>query len=238
MKFHFIGTSHGVPEKNRKCTCTMIEVSGNYYFLDMGTSANDYLVTEGLDINQVKAIFISHMHGDHTDGLIQFVDLINWHDKNCNPQIYLPDIAAAKVIDDWLRVTLCNMRTTDYREIFAGVLFDDGFLKVTAIPTKHCVNSYAYLFEAEGKKVIFTGDLCRPEVDFPELAKEIETDFICGECAHFDATKYYPYLKECNTKAFYIHHYSPKRMPSIPELASQLAPLPVLTVQDGDIIEI
>ena len=42
-----------------------------------------------------------------------------------------------------------------------GVIYDDGYLKVTAIPTKHCppMHSYAFLLEGEGKRVVFSGDL-------------------------------------------------------------------------------
>ena len=45
MKITFIGSSHGVPEAHRKCTCIMIEVGENVYFVDMGTSAIDALRT-------------------------------------------------------------------------------------------------------------------------------------------------------------------------------------------------
>ena len=75
MKITFIGSSHGVPEPNRKCTCIMIEVGANVYFIDMGAPAIDELRTRGISIDAVKGVFITHMHGDHTDGLIQFIDL-------------------------------------------------------------------------------------------------------------------------------------------------------------------
>ena len=238
MKFTFIGTSHGVPERNQKCTCTMIEVSGRYYFIDMGAPVCEYLASNGIDIYDVKAVFITHMHGDHTDGLVEFVDLLNWYYREANPEIYLPDMNVVKVFDEWLRVTLAKTRPIQYREIAEGVIFDDGFLKVTAIPTKHCVNSYGYLLEAEGKTVLFTGDLCRPEVDFPEIAKEIEMDMFVGEGAHFEATRYLPYLKECKTKAIYIHHYQPRKIPSVYELAEAMAPIPVTLLKDNDVIEI
>ena len=75
-------------------------------------------------------------------------------------------------------------------------------------------------------------------MDFPEILKEIETEFILGEGAHFEATRYYPYLKDCKTKAVYIHHYQPRKIPTVYELAEQMAPIPVSLVKDGDVIEI
>lgn len=37
MKLMFIGTSHGVPEADRRCSSCILEVSGSYYLIDMGT---------------------------------------------------------------------------------------------------------------------------------------------------------------------------------------------------------
>ena len=98
MKITFIGSSHGVPEPNRKCTSIMIEAGENVYFIDMGTPAIDALRTRGISIDRVKGIFITHMHGDHTNGLIPFIDLITWYFKTPDPAVFLPIPAAAKVI--------------------------------------------------------------------------------------------------------------------------------------------
>ena len=78
MKITFIGSSHGVPEANRRCACTMLEIAGRYYFVDMGTMAMDVLRTKGISPDDVNGVFITHKHGDHTDGLPQFVDLCSW----------------------------------------------------------------------------------------------------------------------------------------------------------------
>ena len=75
MKIVFFGSSHGVPEPNRKCSSVMIEVSDNRYFIDMGTQSIEQLISRNIPIESVKAIFITHMHGDHSDGLISFIDL-------------------------------------------------------------------------------------------------------------------------------------------------------------------
>ena len=39
MKLTFIGSSHGIPEPHRKCSCLMVEAGKNIYFVDMGTNA-------------------------------------------------------------------------------------------------------------------------------------------------------------------------------------------------------
>ena len=48
MKITFLGSSHGVPEAHRKCSCIMIEVGENIYFVDMGTPTIDELRKRGI----------------------------------------------------------------------------------------------------------------------------------------------------------------------------------------------
>ncbi len=233
MRITFIGASHGVPEPNRKCSCTMIEISGRYYFIDMGTPSIDYLVTTGIPVDAVKGIFITHMHGDHTDGLISFVDLISWYFKSADPVICLPNIEGAKVIENWLKVTQCATRDIHYKEVQPGLFFNDGFLTATAIPSRHAERSYSFFIEAEEKSILFTGDLKHPDQDFPVIAKERCTDLIVCESAHFQATAYLPHLRACQTKLVYVNHYQGKMIPSILQLAEDLGDVPVKLAYDG-----
>lgn len=236
MKITFIGASHGVPEPNRKCSCTMIEISGRYYFIDMGTPSIDYLVTAGIPVDAVKGVFITHMHGDHTNGLVPFADLISWYFKTADPAIYLPNIKSAEVIKNWLIITQSSTRELHYEEVRPGMIFDDGFLKVTAIPTLHVERSYAFFLEAEGKSILFTGDLKHPDQDFPVIAKERETELIVCESAHFNATDYLPHLQECKTKLIYVNHYQVQKIPSILQLAKDMRYIPVKLASDGSVI--
>ena len=172
MQITFLGASHGVPEANRRCSCTLIETNGRYYFIDMGVNAIDALRTRGIEVEDVKGIFITHMHGDHTNGLISFVDLISWYFKTADPEICLPNLEGVEAIRAWLKANHCEMRDLRFKKVTDGTIFDDGYLKVTAIPTQHCPDSHAFFVEAEGKAVLFTGDLKHPNVDFPKIAKE------------------------------------------------------------------
>ena len=239
MKITFFGSSHGVPEPDRKCSCIMIETGENIYFVDMGTPAIDELRRRGKDVDKVKGVFITHMHGDHTDGLIQFVDLLTWYFKTPDPVICLPIIEAAKVIDDWLKVTLNDgKKDIQYRKTEAGVIYDDGILKATAIPTQHCPHSFAYLIEAEGKTVLFTGDLSNPGRDFPAVAKEKTLDLMICESAHFSATDYLPVLAERDVKKVCVTHYSNKRVISVMEFIAALTEKGIPALRASDDLEL
>ena len=233
MKITFLGTCHGVPEPNRRCSCTMVEISGRYYFVDMGMNAIDELITRGIRMDAVKGVFVTHMHGDHTDGLVQFGDLIGWKFKTADPVMFLPEEAGIQALKNWYKMADTGRWDMHFEVVHSGVIFDDGFLKVTAIPTQHCPNSYAYLLEGEGKAVLFTGDLRHPDGDFPPVAWEIETELLVCEGAHFPPTDYASVFSKCRTKKVVINHMGAWSVPYIRQLAKQMPQLPILMANDN-----
>lgn len=234
MRVVFLGSSHGIPEPNRRCSCILVEVGDNRYFVDMGLMPIEDLVNRGIAVDSIKGVFITHMHGDHTNGLISFVDLCSWVYKTAEPKIFLPKIEGKAVIYDWLKVTGTKAREFEFFEVQDGVIFDDGILKVTAVRTKHCDVSYAYIFEAEGKNVLFTGDLYyHPEQDFPQISKEIPLELVICEAAHFDPQGYEPIFKECDIKSVIVTHYTQHNIPNVLKLAANMPELGIKMANDG-----
>lgn len=214
MKLIFIGTSHGVPEADRRCSSFILEVSGSWYLIDMGTQVVEDLRKRGIAVEDVRLAICSHPHGDHTDGLISFVDLLNWYFKTADPLILLPDSRLIPPLCAWISATVegkplrGDLRIGSYRE---GVAYEDENLRVTAIRTQHCANSFALLFEAEGKKLLYTGDLCRPSVDFPQIAFETELDLLVCETAHFSPDDCIPVFDRTKAKRILHTHVNDGR---------------------------
>lgn len=222
MKITFLGTSHGVPEPNRRCSCTMIEINSRIYFIDMGVMVIDDLITRGISVDAVKAVFFTHMHGDHTNGLLHFADLLSWYFKTPDPVIHLPRVSAVKAVSSWLEANGTPLRDLQFKQVEAGLLYEDDFIRVTAIATQHCPDSFAYLVEAEDKAVLFTGDLKRPGVDFPAIANEKDLDLVICESAHFPATEYLPIFEACKPKQICVNHYSSRFHKSVLEMVEQV----------------
>lgn len=222
MKIIFFGTSHGAPEQNRKCSSTLIEIGENRYIVDMGTQAIEQIITRKIPIESIKSLFITHMHGDHTNGMLSFLELCSCRYLNSNPKIYLPGDTEGtkKAISCWLKCNGTTLRDFDFFHVKEGVLFDDGILRVTAFKNLHIDFSYSFLIEAEGKRVLFSGDLCSegPSNDFPISVLDTPLDLAICENAHFKATEYLPLFKgNKNLKKLCFNHYSTRLYPSIIE---------------------
>jgi len=205
MKITILGSGHGVPEAHKQCTSILFKVEGCYYFIDAGCDISMELANRRIHPNGVKGIFITHPHTDHINGLYSFLSLLAWFYEESNPEMYVPNEKCAILVHQYLNAFDFKLRPEQKLALVReGVVFDDGKFKVTAFATQHCENSYAFLIEADGKRVLCSGDLCRPAVDFPPVDN---LDAVILEAAHFNIVEYAGILKSKSVKSVYINHY-------------------------------
>lgn len=239
MKIVFLGTSHGVPEADRRCSCAMIEIGDSRYFVDMGTDPMPDLIKRHIDPNSVKGIFITHMHGDHTNGMLGFLELCSWYFKSAMPTVCLPAPMKPTVeaMTAWMKCNHTTIKDYNFIEFNEGPVFEDENIRVTAYRTKHIEQSFAFLIEAEGKRVLFSGDLW-PDgkgADFPTEVLDEPLDLAVCEAGHFEGTCYLPIFKGCkNLKRVCFNHYTEYFLASVIETVDELKnDIPICRVTDG-----
>ncbi len=246
MRLIFLGTGHGVPTADRFCSATLIECNGCYYLIDAGAPVGQLFTRYGLAFENLKAVFLSHRHADHTFGLPMLLSLSNWYYKNSRYTVFMPEEMGLKALRGYMlaaddtfdeeRMQLCHYE--------AGVVYADENITVTAIPTNHLNGvhpTYAFMVEGQGKRVFFTGDLHRGKPDdFPALAKELLSDAVITEFAHFGDQPLLPHLRALKTKQILFHHYNEKFIPLVENMQTgpNALDVPVRLLQDGDIIEL
>ena len=71
MEFTFLGTSGGTPTRSRNVTALALSHSDQkpWYLVDCGEGTQHQLLRAHYSVMQLRAIFITHIHGDHTFGL-------------------------------------------------------------------------------------------------------------------------------------------------------------------------
>lgn len=246
MKITFLGSSHGVPSAERFCSCAMLEVGDAIYLIDAGAPVAELLMRYGKDVNKLKAIFTTHCHSDHTAGLLGISNLCSWYFKNASFDICITKQALAQAICSCTEAMAAPIAAdrVRFRSAFAGEVYNDGTLKVTYIPTRHCEpdESYAVLLEAEGKRVLFTGDLS-PKLengDFPTVALNEQTELVVCEMAHFAPEHIKPYMSVLKTKRLIFNHVYPlAKLELIEAMAgSGEYPYAVCAAADGDVVEL
>jgi ribonuclease Z len=191
----------------------MLECGGKNYIIDMGCDITPELVTRGLTPNDISAVFITHKHGDHVDGLLPFVDLCSWYYTKADPYIMIPDMDILEALKSWFSLVEHLRDNIRFALIEEGLIYDDGNIRVHAMHTGHLKDSksYAFMVEGEGKKAIFTGDIehrVGAATDYARYVTEDGTDLVVAEGAHIDPLTYIEPLKRHLPKRFILNHYN------------------------------
>lgn len=210
MKITFLGTSHGIAEKNQFCSSALVSIGDRHYVIDAGAPLMTLLKNHNVAYEDVQGIFITHTHTDHFMGLVEFTYQINNFScfEHVNIPVFVPDEQKYKDMFLFLFGKFEFSGRLEYQVYQDGVIFDDGALKVTAIPVGHCPNAHAFLLEAEGKRVVFTGDMRADLADYPKVITEKPCDLVVMEGAHctLDKDPIVNILKDSKCKKMLVNH--------------------------------
>jgi ribonuclease Z len=71
MEFQFLGTSAGTPTKTRNVTALALRTVGasHWLLIDCGEGTQHRILHTTLSLRSLRAVFITHLHGDHCYGL-------------------------------------------------------------------------------------------------------------------------------------------------------------------------
>jgi len=221
MKLHFLGTCAGTePMPDRRHQSTAIETDGDLYFFDAGGGCSTTAHIMGLDLLSVKKVVISHVHMDHIGGLGNLFWNIRKlkHMKNMQTKyeavdLYIPEM---KTWDGYTKILtnteskFSNMKINAH-QIQDGVVFSDGNMKVTAFHNRHLGTpadgvwrSFTYLIEAEGKRLVYSGDL--KELNELDDAIGDGCDVMLAETGHFEYTDVCSYMNGKKIKNLFFTH--------------------------------
>ena len=221
MKIEFFGSSHGIPSEIRYCTSLCVEVNGARYLFDAGAPVVHLFLRKNYPLASLRAVFVSHMHGDHVAGLPELLDLCNWALREAAFTTHFPEESGISLINTYLATVSGAVLREELKMavIEEGVCYTDENITVTAVRVDHVAGmpSYGYLIEAEGKRVYFSGDMSYDLHDFPTMLYNTEVDLLITEFAHCEASVLYAHLEKCKAKRICLNHIWPleKRLPDM-----------------------
>ena len=150
MRFTFLGTSAGLPTKERNVTALALapEQQREWYLIDCGEGTQHRLLHTQYSAAKLRAIFITHIHGDHCYGLPGLIASAQMSGRK-NPLTICAPAGIHEYIDAVRRYTdLANIgyELNFVRSDEPNFYFDDGAVHVDSIALSHRVPSYAYRF--------------------------------------------------------------------------------------------
>jgi len=178
----YLGTCSGTEPREGMHHCSWVmRIGGVNYWFDAGENCSYSAHLGGIDILATRALFVSHPHIDHIGGLANLLAVMRKlvhigegtvGDDN-SLEVLFPDLE----VFDAVKTVLCGMaknRSLNFiineRAISDGVIFEDENIRVTALHNDHLKgregfepgHSFSFLIEAEGKRIVYSGDIKRP----------------------------------------------------------------------------
>jgi hypothetical protein len=175
-------------------------------------------------------------------------DVIKRTPDDGHTRVVIPDPRAVEPLAAWLEAQYVNWPSprVSIEAIRQGTTYEDGCVAVNAMPTRHLERPdgpicFAYQFEAEGKRLLFTGDLRGDFSDFPGIAEREPFDLCVCEMTHFQPQVALPLLRRCPIRQLVLNHiHNPWHGRGEETLKGILAelPYPFHVAHDGDAFEL
>ncbi len=172
-KVILLGTGTPNPDPERSGPATAIVVNGAVYLVDCGPGAVRRAAAAKLPMKELRRVFITHLHSDHTAGLSDLI-FTPWVLERTAPlEAYGPPglkkmsehVVAAYQEDIEMRINgLEGANPTGYKviahEIQPGVIYRDANVTVKAFRVPHGSWKYAFgfRFETKDRTIVISGD--------------------------------------------------------------------------------
>ena len=180
-----LGTAGGPsPKVDRSAPANAIVIGDDIYVIDCGNGVARQMVLAGLDLGNIRDVFITHQHSDHNADYGNLLLLAWATDLHTRVDTYGPpplkrmtelflqmnDYDIGIRIEDEGRPPLAPL-IVPHEITQGGRVMQDHNVKVTAALVEHPLvkPAFAYRFDCHDRSIVFSGDT-RPSENLIELA--------------------------------------------------------------------
>jgi ribonuclease Z len=173
MQIVTLGTGNPLPDPHRAGPATLVRANGRELLVDCGRGVLMRAADVGVMPVGITAVLLTHLHSDH---ITDFNDVVTMRWAMSFAPLPLPVIGPTGT-QGFVNRTLAMLEhdveyrmahhddlnwqpTCDVTEADAGVVFDDGTVRVVADATDHrpVHPTVGYRVEADGRRVVLAGD--------------------------------------------------------------------------------
>ena len=151
-----LGNSSAKPTPKAHPSAQVVNLNEQYYLVDAGEGVQQQLVRRGISPLRLRAVFISHLHGDHCFGLFPLIATLGLEGKRTPLDIYAP-APMGEILEYHKRyfwddlpyeIKWHEVRTTEHR-----IIFENSTLEVWSVPLRHSVPTAGFYFKEKEPKL-------------------------------------------------------------------------------------
>lgn len=175
MRIIPLGTSSGKPTTQRNVSATAVAGEGEWWLFDCGEAAQIQIVRAGLSFHRLSGIFITHLHGDHFNGLPGLLSTMAL-DKRERPltlvgppgiREYLDLLGRLRILFVNYPIEVLEFGPDYFRERESELVYDSKLHRVVTRPLDHRIFALGYRLEEKTKPGRFNLERAR-ELGIPE----------------------------------------------------------------------
>jgi ribonuclease Z len=151
----FLGTSSATPTRTRSLPSIALTRDGQVVLLDCGEGAQTRFVKFGIGLNKEMLVLITHLHGDHVNGLLGLLQTMSMSQR-----VRTLTIVAPAALFEWLEITIRMLHiglSFDVRmvPVKAGIVLRGKDFRIRAGRADHSIEAWSYIFEELERPGVF-----------------------------------------------------------------------------------
>ena len=178
VKVTLLGTGVGIPHSGRSQSSLMMEGRRRLLF-DCGAGALLRLSQAGVSVPQLDAVFLTHLHLDHSADLLPLANAKYLMGEG-EIHIFGPEGTELFLQRALAAYPYLNRMAMEVQELSPGDGVDLKGFSISCAKALHSVTALGYRIEAQGKVVAYSGDT-EPSGEIAGIAKG--ADLLIHECS-------------------------------------------------------
>ncbi len=149
IKVTILGSASAKPTATRHPSAQVVNVEEQYFLVDAGEGVQRQMFRCGINPLKLRAVFISHLHGDHLFGVFPLISTLGLYGRRTPLKIFAPRPFGEmlehhmKYFDPELpyEVEWVEVDTTKHR-----IIYENRSVEVWSLPLRHRMPTSGYLF--------------------------------------------------------------------------------------------
>ncbi|UCD72973.1 MAG: ribonuclease Z [Candidatus Bathyarchaeota archaeon] len=144
MELIFLGTGASIPTENRNSASIVLTLEGEMLVFDCGEGTQRQMVRAHVGFRRKMDIFVTHIHGDHTLGLLGLLQTMSLLGRDNELQVFGPS-----GLDLFLSSALSSLRVktgfpVKVIEVGPGIILERNSYLIEAVRADHNVESLSF----------------------------------------------------------------------------------------------